>query len=203
MTFIPLPGGIKVSMEFQLNNEPVVNVYHVAYANPIVSANLAFLTDLFRDWWTNEMRQNFTTTIALERVVALDVSEEDGLVDVLDLTTPVAGTIASTAAPNNVAIVASKLTGFSGRSFRGRTYFGGIQQTEVVDNFISNTLAAAILVDLASLSTQLQTNDYDLIVASYRANNEWRTTAVGTGITAFAMDTRVDTMRKRLPDAPT
>lgn len=203
MAFIPLPGGIKVTMELALNNEPIVYVFHVAYANPIVSANLAFLTDLVRDWWNLEFRQNFTTTIALERVVALDVSEEDGLVDVLDVSPPIAGTIASTAAPNNVATVVTKLTGFSGRSFRGRVYLAGIAQAEVVDNFIGNTLAAAILVDMQSLATQLQTNDYDFIVASYRANNAPRVTAVGTPITAFAMDTRIDTQRRRLPDAPT
>lgn len=199
MAFIPLPGGIKVSMEFALNGELVVNVYHVEYANPIVAANLTFLTDLFRDWWNLEMRQNFNSGIALNRVTALDVSVEDGLVDVLDLGTPIAGTITGSPAPNNVAVVVSKLTGFSGRSFRGRTYLAGIAAGEVTDNFITSTLAAAILVDMQSLSTQLQTNDYDLVVASYFANGAPRTTAVGTPIMAFAMDTRIDTQRRRLP----
>lgn len=199
MAFIALPDGIKVSMEFALNGELVVNVYHVAYANPIVAANLSFLTDLFRDWWNLEMRQNFNIGVALNRVTALDVSVEDGLVDVLDVSPPIAGTVAGSVSPNNVATVISKLTGFSGRSFRGRTYFAGIAAAEVVDNFISSTLAAAMLVDMQSLSTQLQTNDYDLIVASYFANGAPRTEAVGTPVTAFAMDLRIDTQRRRLP----
>lgn len=199
MAFVPVPSGIKIAVEYSLNGQLVVNVYYVTTTNPIITANLTALCDIFINWWSTNQRPNFTTSMFLERVVATDVSVPDGLQVVRDVSPPVAGTATGATAPNNVAIVLSKRTGFSGRSYRGRTYYAGIAAAEVADNILSSALVTALLVDATALSAALGSAGYTWVVASFQENGVPRTTAVTKPITSFTMDSRIDTQRRRLP----
>lgn len=199
MAFIPLPSGIRVAVEYIQNGQVVVNVYHVTTAQPITTVNLTALAQILVDWWTTDMRQNFVQAIGLQRVTVTDVSVANGLQVINQQSPVIPGTIVGAAAPNNVAIVATQRTGFSGRSFRGRNYFAGVAAAEIADNFISSTYAGNVINDMNSLATRLSAGGFQLVVASYRANGAPRVTGVATPVSNFSMDLRVDTQRRRLP----
>jgi hypothetical protein len=90
-------------------------------------------------------------------------------------------------------------TGFSGRSFRGRTFYAGIANTEVSDNLISTTLAANLLADATTLLNDLIAGGHNLVVFSQYADGAPRVTGVGTPINQAIIDNRIDTQRRRLP----
>lgn len=203
MAFIPVPNGVKIAMEFDLNNQVVVNVYYLTYPSPIVTANLTALATIFRDWWNTNARQNFSTSIGLFQVTATDVRVANGLQTALLVSPFIFGTLVGASVPNNVAAVTTMRTGFSGRSFRGRKYFASILASEVSDNFIGATRVGDILLDMASLRTAVIAGGADLVVSSFRTNNAPRVTAVTTPATTFTMDLRVDSQRRRLPDEGT
>lgn len=199
MAFIALPNGIKIACEYALNGQLVVNVYHVTTSLPITTVNLTALATVFLNWWTNNQRQNFTTAIGLNRIVVTDVSVPNGLQTIMAVAPAVAGTVAGATAPNNVALVLSQRTGFSGRSFRGRSYYAGVGAAEIADNFISTTFASALTADAASLTSQLNSAGFIWVVASFFTGGAPRATGVATPINSFIADTRVDTQRRRLP----
>lgn len=199
MAFIPLPQGIRVAMEFNLNGQLVVNIYHVTFNGPILTVNLEALNQIFLNWWTTNQRQNFVAAIQLQRIVSTDISIPNGLQAVTPVSPGVPGTVVGASAPNNVAVVLSQRTGFSGRSFRGRSYYAGVSAAEISDNFVSTPYAAALIADGISLDNLLNNADFTWVVASFRANGVPRVTGVATPVNSFNVDLRVDTQRRRLP----
>jgi len=199
MPFVRITATMKVALEYTLNGQLVVNVYHVRYPSPIVTADLTAVAAIFANWWSVNMRQNFTTGMSLTRIVVTDMDEEAGLQISYVTGLPQAGTLAQAPASNNVALVTSLRTPFSGRSNRGRKYWAGFNNAEVTDNFASTTLTTAILADMLSLKTALDTANFDFVVASLYSDNAPREVGVTQEVTAFTMDTRVDTQRRRLP----
>lgn len=199
MPFIPISNTMKVALEYTLNGQLVVNVYHVQWPTPIAGANLTAIATVFATWWGNNMRQNFTTALSLNRIVATDMTAEAGLQIAHVAGLPSAGTVVAGPASNNVALVTSLRTGYSGRSFRGRKYWAGFNSAEVTDNFVSSTLAAAIVADMATLDAAINTAGGDLVVASLFTDGAPRAAGVTTQIQVYEMDNRVDTQRRRLP----
>lgn len=203
MAFIPLPNGFKIALEFNLNGQAVVNVYHTTSAVPVNTTNLTALANVFISWWTTQQRQNFSNQMSLLNVLVTDIRVEDGQQVQVPLTINNAGTIATAPSPNNVAVVTSWRTGFSGRSFRGRTYLAGIANTEVSDNVISGTLISNLLLDATGLISDLITAGHNLVVFSQYNNGAPRVTGVGTPINSVIIDSRIDTQRRRLPGVGT
>jgi hypothetical protein len=199
MAFIPLPNGFKIELEYQLNGQAVINIYHTTSALPVNTTNLTALANIFISWWQNSQRQNFSNQMSLLTVTTTDIRVDNGLQQVVPVTVNNAGTLAAAPAPNNIAVVMSWRTGFSGRSFRGRTYHAGILNTEVSDNLISTTLANNLLADATTLLSDLVTGGHNLVVFSQFADGSPRVTGVGTAINQAIIDTRIDTQRRRLP----
>jgi hypothetical protein len=200
MAFIPLPSGFRVAMEYTKDGQLVVNVYHVTSALPVNTTNLTALATIFRDWWINTMRSQTVDDQILNAVVATDISVQAGLQVTLPVTTNNAGLINAVSTPNNVAFVVTHLTGFSGRTRRGRTYLAGLSSVEVTDNDLLLSRATALVNGLGTLRTNLITGGWTPVVASYQINKAPRVTAEATPILVYAANTRVDTQRRRLPD---
>ena len=199
MPFISLPNGVKVAMEFTLNGQLVVNVYYVTTTNPIITANLSIIAQVFRDWWINNLRGSFSSGIALVRVVATDASVANGQQSVVTLATPSPGGVASVPASNQVALVITDLTGYIGRSFRGRHYHAGVVAADVTDNNVDQARLTAILTAYSTLTTSLNAFQTTRVVASFQANGVPRAVGVATPVLQVRGNTRVDTQRRRLP----
>lgn len=200
MAFIPLPNGVRIAMEFVQNGQLVVNVYYLTYPSPIATANLTALATVFKDWWFNTERANRSTALSLVQVVATDIRVAGGLQTAVVNAPPVAGTIAGSAAPNNVAACLSLRTGFSGRSNRGRKYYGGIVAADVADNDLGTTRVTNMLTSALTLRTNITTAGGEWVVASFFTLGAPRVTGVSKAISGFIMDFRVDTQRRRLPN---
>jgi hypothetical protein len=186
-------------MEFIKDGSLVVNVYHVTTSQPITTVNLTALADVFRTWWTTAGKLNSVTALALSRVVVTDISVPNGLQVVSAPALPEAGTVAGTDTPSNVALAISWRTGFSGRSYRGRTYFAGLLAADVQSNFVTATRQSALLTTFGVLRTNLISAGYPLVVASFYANGAPRAAGVATPINSIIVNNRVDTQRRRLP----
>lgn len=201
MAFVTLPTGIRVSMEFQLDGQLVVNVYHVRASGPITTIYLSAIVGAFASWWTDNMKANFTQSIALTRITARDMSVEGGAISEGLYPLPEAGTVGSPAAvPNNVAIVASWHTARTGRSYRGRSYYAGLLESDFTLSELSSTRLVALLLDVQQLPTILfDVAEADLCVASYVNGGVPRPTGVLTTITGVTMNAVADSQRRRLP----
>lgn len=199
MAFITLPLGIKVAVEFDIQDAVVVNIYHVTTTDPIVSIKLLEIAQLFVDWWGSDQKALFSHDIALASVTALDISTPNGEKQAVVVSPPEQGFIETAAPPNNVAFVISYATAQTGRSFQGRTYFSGIPEESITNNDLAILKVANLVSATIGLTADLIAANAKLVVASFQAGGVPRVTGVATPVTVVSMNTRVDTQRRRLP----
>lgn len=201
MAFVPLPGGIRVAMEYRLDGQVVLNIYHVKYSEPIVTGNLTSVLDLFLDWWSNNMADNFSSDIALVKLTAQAIDVEDGEILEMSLETPVPGTNALDSLPNNCAFCVSDLTNRTGRSYRGRHYYAGIPEAWVTNNTLDSAHYTALIASVVELYDSIAGDSLggNVVIASFVTNGAPRTEAIGTLITGVGGDDTMDSQRRRLP----
>lgn len=199
MALPPVTNTIRIAMEFTKDGQSVVNIYYVKYPSPIVTANLSLLAQAFKDWWTNTLKTYATQQLQLTAVRALDISVLNGEEHQLIVSPAEPGSITGEGLPNNCAMVVTKLTLNTGRSFRGRTYLANIAESNVAGNVIDTTFVANVVAAFVTLRATLTAGGLSMVVVSYYTNGVVRTTPVATPITGFRADTRVDSQRRRLP----
>lgn len=201
MAYIRLPAGIRVALEYEVFGKVVVNVYHVTTTDPIVTVKLLDIAELFADWWTATLSDDFSTDIGLTQVTALNLDEENGEKQTFVVSPPTVGGLAEAATSNNVAIVASFATAKTGRSFRGRSYQAGLPEIQITENLITTVRAASIVSSYGALALLLAVENALFVVASFVTAGAPRAEGVATEIESIAVNTRVDTQRRRMPTA--
>jgi len=203
MAFIPTANTVKITLEFNLHGELCVNVYYATLSSPVITANLTQIAEIVKDWWIASAAPFLSQDLTLDRVTVMDVSVEDGgqAVETTDLPAP--GEITTASIANQVAMVVTKHTLFSGRSSRGRAYIPGMAQAGISSNTIPSTVQVGLIAAHSQLQTDLFAVPCNLTVVSFVDNGVPRTAGRPRGIASFSGNNRVDTQRRRLPKTAT
>jgi len=198
MPFIATPNGVRVTFEATQNGVPVVNGYHVdAGTSPTVEI-LQDITDIFHQWWVDDVRGGLHESYVLEAIVATDISEEDGIQTVTTYITDNTGVVTGDPMAANAALVMSWRTAQTGRSFRGRTYVGGLPQAPLTDaQHVDISYAGGFVTAGVNLIEVLETAGYVLSVLSTIANGVQRVAGLLTQILSVVVDTKIDSQRRR------
>jgi hypothetical protein len=199
MTFVPLPFGVRVAIQGVFNITPLVNIFHVDAGEAPNPTNMADILDAFRLAYTIDLLPYLSTAYTVNSGVATDVSQEGGAQVIDPWLTGNVGQEGGSPTPSSVACVITWRTDRTGRSYRGRTYIGGMADSGVVANTVQTTPLANINTFATNVIASLGGRGYNLVVASYRHNKAALTTAVGTPIRTGVANSRVDTQRRRLP----
>jgi len=198
MAFQPAPDCVEVVFHAVQNGVPIVNVFNVESTGTIDDAQLELIADTFHDWWTAEMQPNQHTSYILNDITATDVSVEGGHQFVLALTTGNTGAAGAEPMSGQAAVVVSWRTPRIGRSYRGRTYFGGGTVGWTLNaQFIDPAFITGLGAIATALLDALVLIDCHLVVLSRYLHLVARATAVLTRITGFIIDSVVDTQRRR------
>lgn len=198
MDFQEVPNGVRVVLEATQNTVPNVNVYHVKCAGAPTDANLTDIAEVFRDWWVANIQPNLHVSYILNTITATDISVEDGHQVQIVLTTGNAGGVSTAPLAANAAVVLSWRTANIGRSFRGRTYIGGLPEVALSDaQHIGSAAATAYTAFGTSLIDALETAGFILSVLSRVANGVVRVAGLLTQIIGIVVDTKIDSQRRR------
>lgn len=192
-----VPNGIKIEWNALQNGVPIVNRVFVTMSGAPSSGDLddAIVAAL---GYFNSMRPHYHPSYVLQNITATDVSVANGTQTVLPLTTDNDGQGAGAAAAANCAACISLRTNFTGRSFRGRFYVGGIPQAALASAQNFTTGAAANWADLfQDFMDALTAINQTLVVVSNYASGVVRVVALATEIIAIIVDTKVDSQRRR------
>lgn len=198
MAFIPLPNGVKVELKYTLNGKACVNV--LWFTKPVITVTVDFpaLGGAIKDWWVDTQAAAHPTSMSLDEIVITEWAAADGAQLTFTEDLPAAGTNASPALPNNVALVVSLRTGYTGRSFRGRMYVPGLHEGQVVGDDVSLLIASDFATGAELLASMALDEGFLWVVASFHHDLAPRVTGVPSAITSFVVNTRVDTQRRRL-----
>jgi len=198
MAYQATPNGIEVVFNATQNEVPVVNVYHVKTPSEVTDTMLEDVADMFSFWWQDSMQELLSNSYVLHTIVATDISVEDGHQHTITLISDNQGAVAGEGVPGNAAVVLSWRTANIGRSFRGRTYMGGlpVEMQETAQTITGGaqgdlTLAGVSLID------NLESIGMILAVLSRVANTVQRVTGLLTQIINVVVDNKIDSQRRR------
>lgn len=197
MAFQAVPNGIKVEMNHRQNGVPVVNRFYVTQAGSVSSADLDDVAVVALAFW-NEYKAACHVSLVLENITLTDVSVDGGVQLIVPLTTGNTGGATSAPAAANAAVVASLRTARTGRSYRGRFYFGGLPNANLADaQTISGGQAAVYAGYMTDLMDALTAIGKTLVVVSRWHAKALRVIAAVTEVISILVDTKVDSQRRR------
>lgn len=200
MPFIPVPNTVAVEMVFLQGGSVVQNVLHYEASGVPIPDEMVELANDIIAWWSSDVRPqvNDQTSLIEVRVTSLDDAIAPSVSVVTGL--PLAGSAAQPMLPSNVTLSLTKRTILRGRNFRGRLYFIGLGEGQVVGNTVNGvTVTALINAYNNSLSFATTSLTWELVVVSLYFNNAPRTSGVTTEVTSFTSDGIIDSQRRRLP----
>lgn len=192
-----VPHGIKVEYNATQNGVPVVNRFYVTQTTPVGSGDLDDVIVAALAHF-NQFKAFCHPSYTLQNITATDVSVANGIQTILPLTTGNVGTASGAPAAANAALVASLRTDFTGRSFRGRFYLGGLAQAIFTN---AQNVSVSTAGDWASMwsdfITALTAINKTLVVVSRFAEGVARVTNLATEVISIIVDTKVDSQRRR------
>jgi len=199
MAFIPASQIVRVVVEQLIAEQICANVFHVDANEPVTAAVINLILDEFETWVNDSFSELQSQDADTTGLSGRDLTSATGLLVERPFVTPVPGVVASPVLPNNVAVCMTLFTDLSGRSFRGRSYVGGIAESTIVESSLAlatATFYAAMYIDLVDA---LSLAGYELVVTSFQTAGAPRVAAVSTPVTAIGCQTITDSQRRRLP----
>lgn len=193
-----VPNGIEIVMNGDQNGVPIVNVLWSRTAGEVVDSDLSDAVSAVKGWWTSAIRPYIHSTYILNSITATDKSVEGGHQYTQSYVSSNQGLLTGAAAAANAAAVISWRTARIGRSYRGRTYIGGL------DNSVAFT-AQEMTTDFQTLLTTAGAGLIDalngigqsLSVLSRVLGGVLRVTGLLTEIVGVVVDIKLDSQRRR------
>lgn len=197
MAFQPVPDCVEVVFHALQNGVPVVNVWNVDCNVPVTPTQVSAIAAIFDGWNTSDWLGKLDPSYVLQDITATDISVASGFQVILPPTHS-AGTAGGGPQAANAALVCSFLTGFSGRSFRGRTYVPALTDAIMLNaQNVTGAYAASINVAFTNLIIALQVATYTLSVLSRVTAGALRVTGLLTEIVGVLTNTKIDSQRRR------
>jgi len=205
MTFQAATGIAEVVCGQVLRGQEVLNIVHYEHDDGVwTPANLATLVDNIKTKWRATglgIGASQSNEILIGRFTARDLTSEAGA-EVISTVADGTGQSGDGALESSLAAVVTLGTGVAGRSYRGRVYLGGLASTG--SSFSDpNHLTGAAAAALATRASYTFTNGLmaaaQHVVLSRINGGIVRTVGIGTTISSYTVNTRLDNQRRRLP----
>jgi hypothetical protein len=198
MAFQPVPDGVEVVLSGLQNGVPIVNVYNVLDTETHDEARLGEIADLFKTWWSAHIQPNISDSYTLQTIKATNLTSSAGPQVIRTYTTANAGALSGGQVAGNGAAVISWRTALIGRSFRGRTYVGGLAESGLANaQFLTSGFATDLAGAGVALLDGLDGIGAKLAVLSRFVAGVARVAGLLTEIIAVIVDTKVDSQRRR------
>jgi len=192
-----VPNGIKIEFVASQNDIPVINRCYVVTEGGVTQENLEDALATAFDFFT-AYKASLHPSYVLHEIICTDVHVANGTQEIGTYASSNQGTATGAAAAGNAAVVTSLRTNFTGRSFRGRWYWGGLANVSLTNaQTLTTADATAFSGYFADFITALQGVGLTLTVVSRFAAGVARVTALATEIIAVITDTKIDSQRRR------
>jgi len=198
MAFIPTPLTAKCTLNFTVDAQDVILTFYFEAEAEFDASTLLGLANALAQWAVDELLPLLSNGISLTGANATgQVTDHAPSVD-SDLAFPFPGAVNSPTQAPQVAGVVTERTPDRGRSFRGRSYVPGIPTAALASpGTMGSTFVTNLLAAYGALADVEASQSVDHVVNSKVHNHAPRAEGVNTLITAYTMDTALDTQRRR------
>lgn len=198
MAFIPVPNGVQLCFDFTSSgqNWQFCLMLRKSAGAP-TTTDLSDIADAAESWWTNHLKPDLTSATVCRQIRATDMTAQGAPQHINTVND--AGASASDEIGLNSALVVSGRTEKRGRSYRGRAYISGMNidgMTNAVD--VASGTASAFASIFGTLQTELDAIGFDTVIASRQHNGVVTNPAETNEVTAWIVDTHLDSQRRRL-----
>lgn len=204
MPFVPVADAAKAALKFTSFGQQCINTMWFTKSGGWTSTDLNDLCVALNSWVIAELLPLASNDTSYNGSSAVDMSAagQEG-VEVPVTPAEEGGNIVA-GLPNNVTAAVKFLTGFTGRSNRGRNFFIGLGENQATGNTLASAAQTGILAAYDALASYLTGLAAEHVVASLfsgvdvNGNPIPRTAGVVKAVTTYAMDDVLDSMRRRL-----
>jgi len=194
-----VPGLMRVELHFHQLDEKTMNVFWCKSNLNETSATLELeIAGTFKNWWASEIRPLVSSGLELYEITVKEL-RPDGVAVLYTDGLPITGEKSESPLPNNVALAVHWGTGLVGRSRHGRTFQGGLCTDSVQGNNCSTAALFQSAYDALRTTLDNITLNIEFSVVSFVSNKAWRTVPLTTPISGVAVESTIDSMRRRLP----
>lgn len=208
-TFVPVADVGEFVVVQQLFGENCLNVYHILKTGGWTSTSLATMATALISAYNDHIAGVQSSQCQYVIVRARDLTSASGAVAEVNFPPLSGGDLGDTPLPGNVAACVSHKTGLAGRSFRGRTYLGGIVKPGTTGNLLDSGYVTDILNAFDALDAGITAaggtwgvvskySGYTQTPPKYKKVPTPRVAGIFTDIIDNSMDNRLDSQRKRL-----
>ena len=199
MAYQPVENTASVELVFWNGATYSENVFHYKTSAPMIESKMQTLALALRTWWADEIKFMVPATIFLFKIKIKDLTTQNGLGIEYNAGMPLPGDTLHDPLPMNCTVAVKWTTGYTGRSFRGRTYHIGIGDTLATGDLLNSDTAVALQAGYeALLDVKADEADTGWVVVSRWENLLPRTAGLATPITGCSVDRAMDSQRRRL-----
>lgn len=200
MAFVPCTNVVQVNLVHKLHGQYCENTLYFYKTSAWTEVEMVDLMSAVISSWASNVMPQFSQDLTFTLVKARDLTTQTSLSMEQQVTPVVPGGVQVGAVPSNVAFSAKKVTGFAGRSARGRIYLAGLAESQIIGNEINALLQAAILTALENFIGDILTNITDVIHVhiSRFFNGQPREVGLMYPVENWTSDIYVDSQRRRL-----
>jgi hypothetical protein len=207
MPFVPSANVALAEYRMELDAQDIEGTLYFLNSTGWDVAKLTDLNNFIAGWWSGSYATQCSADLFLREVATTDLTTATSSSVTLPAAADTRGDSAQPALPNNVALSVSFRTTQRGRSFRGRNYYAGLTEGQV----LANTVLAGAVIAIREIFEEL------LTVADFVSDTQWvvlsrfsgvdgngdpipRAAGLATPINSVVVvDGIVDSMRRRLP----
>lgn len=198
--FQPVPDVAKVAVVMLYDLQNVVNVFHFRRVGQWGLPELESLAQVVATTWVNDVMIHLSANSLFLRVESRGLRAQNDVSFDYVLANPVAGSRPGDSLPGSVAFAVTHLTGLTGRSNRGRTFFGALAESDVSGSTIAPARANGLRDGLASVRNLAANAGWQQVVVSRYENKVRRPEGIAVPVIGFRYrDLTVDSQRRRLP----
>lgn len=201
MPFVPAPNIVEVQFRTTLNGEQTMNRIMVNVGTTPTVGIIGDIVNTAADWWIGNVSALTPPELILREVYAKSLQTSPGPEATFSAGLPAAGGLGQPSLPNNVTIAVSLRTGLTGRSARGRWFWQGLTEGQVVANDVTAGTGVSIVAAIDNLLSAIGDLGYDVTIVSFRSGGVPRPggPVYFTVTDALLVDTVTDSQRRRLP----
>ena len=201
MAFVPVINTVSVEFRTTWDSQQCENRIFVDVFTTPTQALCQAVANAALTWWQGNVVALTPANLALREVHVRDQSQLNGFQATASPTGALPGTHAASSLPNNVSICASIRSNFTGRSARGRWFWQGLCEDQVIDNTVNAGVLTSIDAALTNLATSLGALGFNWVIVSYQSLGVPRPggPVKFTVTNILFIDSIIDSMRRRLP----
>ena len=198
MPFYRVPNTIKMELLFGAQGQKLENVLHIECAQaPGTAIAIAIAGDVI-SWWNSTMKPLIASDVALTGIRMTSLDSSDGFQLEYNVGLPIFGTAAATGLPLNVTACIRLTTYQRGRAYTGKLFHVGMINAQTAGNALYSGFVATLKNAYEGLISALTDTDYLPVVVSKVLHGVVRTNPEVTTIVGVAVESYLDSQRRRL-----